>query len=148
MTDEQLIDLSEITPEQFVQLVRAAEDDQLVDAVRQVGTEPVLDRVFEGMAERFRPDRAEGVNADVQFVVEDDGEQHPYLVRVAEGSCSIERGRGDDPRVTLTTDLLNFLKLTSGEAAGPSLFMSGRLKISGELMFAAQVTRFFEIPDA
>lgn len=147
MSDDQIIDLSEITPEEFAQLVAAAEDDQLIEAIREVGTEQVLDRVFQGMEERFLPERAEGVTADIQFVVEDAGEQHPYLVRVDQGSCGIEGTRADDPRVTLTTDLLHFLKLTSGQAGGPSLFMSGKLKISGELMFAARVTNFFEVPN-
>lgn len=148
MREDQIVDLGEITPEEFGQLVAAAEDEQLIEAVREVGTEKVLDRVFQGMRDRFVPERAEGVTADIQFVVEDAGQQHPYLVRVDRGSCEIERTRAGDARVTLTADLLHFLKLTSGQAGGPSLFMSGKLKISGELMFAARVTNFFEVPNA
>ena len=33
-------------------------------------------------------------------------------------------------------------------AQGPQLFMAGKLKISGDLMFATRVTGFFETPKA
>jgi putative sterol carrier protein len=48
--------------------------------------------------------------------------------------------------VTLTTDVLSFVKLTAGKAKGPQLFMTGKLKISGDLMFATRIMDFFEVP--
>jgi len=43
---------------------------------------------------------------------------------------------------------VNFIKLVSGAVQGPSMFMSGGLKIEGDLMFAAQVEGLFQIPKA
>ncbi len=40
----------------------------------------------------------------------------------------------------------DFLKLVTGNAAGPTLFMSGKLKIKGDLMFAASAASLFTIP--
>ena len=53
-----------------------------------------------------------------------------------------------EPRVTLRIGPVDFLKLVSGNANGPMLFMSGKLKIEGDLMFAATMTSLFRIPKA
>jgi putative sterol carrier protein len=41
---------------------------------------------------------------------------------------------------------VHFLRLVSGNAAGPMLFMTGKLKIEGDLMFATTMTSLFRIP--
>ena len=141
-------DLSHITPEQFAQLVAGADDELIVRTVRETGTRATLDRIFEGMGERFVPERAAGVDARVQFSVTDQGEEHPYALTIRDGTCQVERGPVEDPRVTLTTDLLSFVKLTAGKSGGPSLFLTGKLKIRGDLGFAPRIMGFFEIPNA
>lgn len=142
------MDIGEVTPEQFAQLVAVAEDEQIAETFDQLGARGVLDRVFEGMQQRFRPDRAEGLEADIQWVVTHQGDEHPYLVSIRDGTCTIDRNRGDDPRVTLTTDVVAFSKLVTGQAGGPALFMTGKLRVSGDLLFAQQILRFFDQPEA
>jgi putative sterol carrier protein len=143
---EQPISAQDITPEQFAELVRSAGDEDIVNVVHATGTEAVLDRIFQGMQERFLPDRAAPTTADVQFVITDDGAEHPYFVKIANGSCETGPGAVDDPRTTITTDLVSFTRLVSGQAQGPQLFMSGKLKVAGDLMFSAQIMNFFEAP--
>ena len=146
MADE--IDISQIdmTPEQFTEMIRGASDADIETGIRTAGTEAVLDRVFQGMQERFLPDKAKGINADIQWVVADEGAEHPYTLKVNEGSATIEKGRAASPRVTLTAGLVPFLRLISGQENGVQLFMSGRLKVSGDLMFSQQVQTFFAVP--
>ena len=139
--------LSEITPEQFAQLVKGASEAEIKDVVRSSGTGPVLTRVFEGMQQRFRADQARGVTAKVQFVIEDEG-PHEYFVDFNDGSCRTGAGTIDEPRVTLRLGLVPFLRLISGQAQGPQLFMTGQLKIAGDLMFAPRIMNFFDVPRA
>ena len=129
-------------------MVAAATDEQILHAVHAVGTEPTLNRVFEGMQSRFVPDRAQGVDAEIQFVIQDEGSEHAYLVSIHDGACSVNRGPAEDPKVTLTSDLLSFLKLVAGKVGGPQLFMTGKLKISGDLFFATRIMGFFDTVDA
>jgi putative sterol carrier protein len=140
------IDPQNVTPEEFAGLVANADDQQIVDVVHEVGTTNVLDRIFEGMQESFRADKAQGVEAKIQFRVSDDGSEHAHGVTISGGTCRAEQGELDDPRVTIATDVLNFAKLVTGRAQGPQLFMAGKLKISGDLMFSAQVMNFFDRP--
>lgn len=148
MTEAQGIDPTSVTPEEFAQLVAGADDDQIAQAFHAVGTGEVLDRIFEGMQERFVPEKAEGVDAEIQWNVTDDGTEHSYVTSIRDGACTIGKGASENPKVALTTDVVSFSKLITGQAQGPQLFMSGKLKVAGDLMFSQRITGFFAAPEA
>src|SRR6266567_8612627 len=103
-----IADLDGVAPERIAELLKAATDDQILESFRALGVQQSLDRTFQTMQEHFLPAKAEGVTADIQWVVTDQGEEHPYLARVAEGTCVITRDQVAAPRVGLTTDLVTF----------------------------------------
>lgn len=146
MAEAQGIDPTQVTPEEFASLVANVDDGQLKEAIHAVGTEQVLDRVFEGMQERFRPDKAQDVDARIQWIVGDDGTEYPYVTSISGGRCEVSKGKTEQPKVALTTDLVSFAKLITGNAQGPQLFMTGKLKVSGDLMFSQRITGFFDQP--
>ena len=43
---------------------------------------------------------------------------------------------------------MTFPKLVTGQQSGPVLFMTGKLKLEGDVMFASRMTSFFRIPKA
>jgi putative sterol carrier protein len=141
-------DPTQMSPEEFAGLVAAADDDQITEVIHGIGTEKVLDRIFDGMQERFVPDRAKGVDATTVFVVTDDGSEYPYTTKITDGSISVERGTAEDSTVTITTDLVSFARLIAGQADGPQLFMTGKLKLQGDMMFATRIMTFFDRPTA
>jgi hypothetical protein len=118
-------------------------DDEVAGKIRTAGTGLVLDAVFAGMQERFQPERATGVDAQVQWVVSDAGEEHPYVLTLKDGTCQAEPGRAESPRVTASTDLASFAKLMAGKVPGPVLYMGGKLQIQGDLTLAQRMTTFF-----
>jgi putative sterol carrier protein len=146
MTEQIDISAVEITPEQFAELVRNASDSELEGGIRSAGIETVLDRIFEGMQQRFLPEKAADVETDVQWVVTDQGNEHPYKVSIKGGMCTAERGRSDAPKVTFTLALVPFLRLIAGQENGVQLFMKGALKVGGDLMFSQRVQTFFATP--
>ena len=146
MADEIDISQIDITPEQFAEMVRNTSDADIETGVRTAGVETVLDRIFEGMQERFLAEKAKGVTAEIQWVVTDQDAEFPYALKVNDGSATVEKGRAASPRVTLTAGLVPFLRLISGQENGVQLFMSGRLKVAGDLMFSQQVQTFFAVP--
>jgi putative sterol carrier protein len=145
---DQGFDPSSVSPEEFAGLVANAEDEQIADVIHAVGTKEVLDRVFEGMQERFLPEKAEGVDAKVQFVITDQGTEYPYGVEFANGVCKAGAGSIDSPKVTITTAVVPFAKMIGGQAEGTQLFMRGQLRASGDLMFATRLMTFFDRPVA
>lgn len=143
MAEEIDISSVDISPEQFAELVRSASDDQIETGIRTAGIETVLDRIFQGMQERFLPEKAADVETAIQWVVTDQGNEYPYQFAVKNGACSQSRGRADSPRVTLTAGLVPFMRLISGQENGVQLFMRGALKVGGDLLFSQRVQTFF-----
>jgi predicted lipid carrier protein YhbT len=105
----------------------------------------VLDRVFQGMQEAFDPGKAQSVDAEIQWVVTDQGEEYPYVAKISGGNCRIENGRSESPRVGLTTDLVSFLRLIVGQAQGPQLFFSGKLKVTGDANLATKLSKLLQM---
>jgi len=139
-------DPATVTPEEFSRIVGSMSDQQLGDAIHGVGTGRVLDRVFEQFGARFRPDHAAGVDAESQFLIRDGSDEHPYLVAIRGGRCEVRPERGKDPRVTLVAELLPFVQLVTGHAEGANLFMTGKLRVAGDLVFALRLLSFFDRP--
>lgn len=139
-------DPATVTPEEFSRIVGSMSDQQLGDAIHGIGTGRVLDRVFEQFGARFRPEHAAGVDAESQFLVRDGSDEHPYLVAIRGGRCEVRPARGKDPRVTLVAELLPFVQLVTGHAEGANLFMTGKLRVAGDLVFALRLLSFFDRP--
>ena len=66
----------------------------------------------------------------------------------ADGQCQIERDSADDPRVTIHIGLADFLRLVAGRLNGMQAFMSGKLRVSGDLFFAQTYQAWFNRPAA
>lgn len=128
--------------EDLAQLAEGS-DDEVAERIRSAGTQETLDQIFGGMQERFLPERATNVEDEIQWLISDERAEYPYVIRIAGGSCETERGRVENPRVTLSTDLASFAKLMAGKAQGPALYMGGKLKLQGDMMLAQRLTTFF-----
>ena len=145
------IDPAAIDPAAFVKAIADTPDEQLAAGMadEQVRT-MVLDGIFSQMAEHFHGEKAGHTEAVIEWRIVDkpSGHEDRYQVIVTGGTCSVEKDGGHAPRVTFTVAPVDFLKLVSGNAGGPTMFMTGKLKIDGDLMFAAGVQSLFRIPGA
>jgi putative sterol carrier protein len=66
-------------------------------------------------------------------------------VRIADGTCSVEQGAVDTARLTLTLTLADFLRFVSGQLDGMQAFMSGKLKLGGDIMLAQTMQAWFAV---
>jgi putative sterol carrier protein len=145
--------MSQIDASDYSSLQRAVEErsnEQLVGDIQQQdgGIDGVLEKVFAGMSESFNPEKAAGQQAVVQYEISAPDGSHEYAMRVADGRCEIDRGRAESPRVSLRIGLADCLRLISGAANGMQLFMTGKLKVSGDLFFAQTYQSWFDRPQA
>lgn len=141
--------MSNMDAQQLAQLVAKADDQMLAQGMSDPESrKAVLDEIFRRMGEHVNPGAAKSIEAVIHFKILDrpDGGHDHYEVVVEGGSVETNDNPSRDPRVSFSIGPVDFLRLVSGNAAGPALFMSGKLKIEGDLMFAAQVTGLFEIP--
>jgi putative sterol carrier protein len=125
------------------ELIGGLSDDEVNAVVDAKGVDRVLDRVFEGMQARFRPERAQGQEAVAQWEVTAPDGPRVYQLKVSDGACSLTKGAVEPPRVTLQLSLPNFLRLITGELDGMRAFMTRKLKVSGDLVFAPTMQSWF-----
>lgn len=135
-----------LSADEFAGLVWAATDEQIEEGIRASGTERALDRIFEEMQHAFLPQRAPGVSAEVQWIVTDRGQEHPYRMAIAGDTCSTARGRVDNPKATLTMDTVAFAKLVTGRREGVQLWMLKKLQVKGDVMLAVRLNGYFQRP--
>ena len=141
-------DFSSVDPEQVAGTISSASDEQLRAALSGPQREAIIGEVFRRMEQHFKPSSAAGVDAVVHWKItgRPDGAIDHYEVVLKDGSCTAGNDPQHEPRVTLTLDGVDFMRLVTGNAAGPMLFMSGKLKIEGDLMFSTQIQSMFTIP--
>ena len=156
MADEITIaqsDLEQFDPQQFAELIANANDDQLREVIESQMRKQILDEIFGRMAEHVEPSQIAGLDAVVHFKIldrpEDQGGGYDhYEVVIADGTVRADDSPTQDPKVTIKTSGVQFLKLAAGKASGPVLFMTGKLKLEGDVMLASRLTSFFKIPSA
>ena len=137
-----------VDPAEFAKSVATTPDEQLAEGMRGELRGQILGEIFRRMEEHFDPAKAQGVDAVLHWKITggpDDGVDQ-YEAVIKDGACKVTNEPSRPARVTFTIGGVEFLKLVTGNADGPRLFMTGRLRIEGDLMFAAQVAGLFKIP--
>src|SRR3990170_241404 len=119
-------------------------DEQLLQAIKDIGVDETLKNIFTGMQEAFQADRAQGVNSIVQYDIAAEDGTKSWTVTFADGTCTTGEGAADDPRLTMSIGLVDFVRLIFNQVQGPQLFMSGKLKLKGDMMWAMQMQNYFK----
>lgn len=145
----QAIDTGQVDAEEFARHLGSVTDDQLEEMMSGPLRDQILAEVFARMERHFRADAAGATEAVIRWRIggHADGGHAEYETVIAAGACTVREGfAADSARVTFTIDGPDFLRLVTGHAAGPMLFMTGKLKIEGDMMFAAGTASLFRIP--
>ncbi len=148
--DGQNLDFGAVSAEEFATLIANASDEQLAEVMSGPNRDVALREIFNRMTEHLDPAKAKGHDAVVHFEIggRPDGGQDRFEVAINDGKCAVSESLDSEPRVKLNIEAVAFLKLISARASGPELFMTGKLKIEGDLMYAPQIATLFRIPTA
>jgi putative sterol carrier protein len=136
---------------QLAAMVGQIPDEQLAEGMASPeGRKMVLDQVFDRMADHVQPDQIEGVDAVVHFAITGapEGGADVYETVIRGGEVKVSSEPAEQPRVTITAAPVPFLRLVTGQQSGPAMFLTGKLKIDGDLLFASRMTSYFRIPSA
>jgi putative sterol carrier protein len=83
--------------------------------------------------------RTAGMHNSYLFDIEGAGQ---WLVTVADGSIEVIEGSGDAD-CTISTSEENFMKIVSGEQNPTTAYMTGKLKIKGDMGAAMKLQKLF-----
>ena len=106
--------------------------------------DPTISDFMNRMSAAFLPEKAVGLDAVVQlkFTGANAGD---WVVTVKDGKCSLTQGTASAPKLTLTVDSDNFMKLFTGQLDGMQAFMQGKIKLAGDMNLAMKLMGMFKM---
>jgi putative sterol carrier protein len=94
---------------------------------------------FESLESRVDESKTGGMNNSFLFDIEGAGK---WKVDVNDGKVSVTEG-GDDADATITTSEETFTKMVNGEQNPTSAYMTGKLKVKGDMGAAMKLQKLF-----
>jgi putative sterol carrier protein len=99
---------------------------------------------MEKMPGAFIPEKAQDVDAIIQFKFTGD-EAGEWNATIKDGKVDVVRGTHPSPKMTLTADSSDYVKIFTGELDGMQAFMQGKIKLAGDLNLAMKLMQMFKI---
>ncbi|HST81142.1 MAG TPA: SCP2 sterol-binding domain-containing protein [Kineosporiaceae bacterium] len=133
-----------------IRVAAAGSDEDVINFGRafEGGIDGLLDEVFGNLPQAFRPERAAGQQADFQYRIDTPDGVREFFVSVDGGKAITGRGVVESPRLTMSVNLPTFMRLVSGRLNGMQAFLRGKVKLSGNTLYAAKFEHWFERPTA
>jgi putative sterol carrier protein len=103
-----------------------------------MATQQEVAKLFEQMTSRFDSSKAEDINATIQFDLSGDN-GGLYWVKMADGQAESGSGPVTNPNMTLKATADDWAAVANGELNPMQAFMSGRLKIQGDMGLAMKL---------
>ncbi|UNO43033.1 SCP2 sterol-binding domain-containing protein [Streptomyces sp. MST-110588] len=140
------LDFAGVTPQEFARIVKGLSGKEISELARGELRERVLGEVFGRMDRQFRPENAGSLRATIRWRITGEKEA-VYETTIADGTCTVSEGRGKtEPRLTLVMGDPAFLKLVSGNGNPVTMFLTRKIKATGDLGLASSLNRYFDIP--
>src|SRR5689334_11958118 len=95
---------------------------------------------FDSLPARADANKLAGVNNSYFFDIEGEG---TWLVDVRDGGLTVTQGGADDADVTITTSSEVFEDIVSGKQNPTTAYMTGKLKIKGDMGAALKLQKLF-----
>jgi long-chain acyl-CoA synthetase len=118
------------------QLIRELEEEAQAEPV------PVA-HLFEGMLERFLPERAKGVDATVSYEITGGGGGE-WTVRIRDEEVSLMREILASPTVYIVASDRNYHDVATGKLDSVTAVVTGKMSVEGDIAFMAKFRELFK----
>ena len=118
------------------QLVRELEEEANAEPV------PVA-HLFEGMLERFRPERSQGVDATVSYQITGGGGGE-WTLTIRDGKLALTREVLASPRVYIVASDRNYHDVATGKLDSVTAVVTGKMSVEGDVAFMAKFREMFD----
>ena len=99
-------------------------------------------QIFEQMPSRFKKEAAQGLKAAYQFELSGEG-GGSWQVLIDGDKCDIREGKHASPNTTISMTAQDYLDMVAGKLNPQMAFMSGKLRISGDMGLALRFQGLF-----
>jgi len=118
-------------------LVRDASPERLEQLMKSPARRALLDGIFWQMPRQLDAKAAANVKTAVRWNITGraDNGVDTYLLEVDRGTARTNRGtEGPEPKLTITMDGVEFLRLISGNSDPMAAYFKGRIQLAGDIM--------------
>jgi putative sterol carrier protein len=132
----------------FGRVVQNAPPERLEQLMRSPARKPALDGIFWQMPKQVNADVAKDMTTTIRWRITgrpDEGVD-VYQLEVDKGQVKTVKGESGEPKLTVTMDAVEFLKLASGNLDPMQAYFKGRIELSGDIMVAAKLAQLFKLP--
>ena len=105
-------------------------------------TANAVKQIMDEMPGKLNTSVAEGLDAVIQYDLTGEGGGQ-YQCAIKDGACSVNEGQHESPTMTVTIAAPDFVDMIGGKLDGMSAFMSGKLKIGGDMGLAMKLQSLF-----
>ncbi len=144
------IELAAMRTDTFVWFVSRASTEQLEHLMEHPHLRKVVfGEIFRRMGEHLDPVKAATLNAVVHWRLSGGagpGGYDRFETVIENGTCTSGQSPTADARVTLTLAPTDFLRAVTGSVNVAMLFMRGKVKVKGDIAFAAGLINYFDLP--
>jgi SCP-2 sterol transfer family protein len=129
--------------------VRNAPKERLDQVMRSPARRVLLEAIFWQMPRHIDPQTARSMNCTIRWRITGraNGEADVYDLEFIDGRCRVIRGPGvAPPKLTITVDGAEFLRLATGNSDPVKAYFTGRVALAGDVMVAAKASGLFRIP--
>ena len=103
---------------------------------------PTITQIFNEMPKRFDASKAGDMDVSVLFDLSGD-EGGKWAVNIANGECNVVEGGVESPTASVMMDADDYAKMTTGDLNPMMAFMSGKIKVDGDLNSVIKVQQLF-----
>lgn len=98
--------------------------------------------LFPAMVERFVPEKAEGIAANIQFDLAGDN-GGLFWLKLVGGTVEHGEGQIDNPAMTVKASADDWYAVATGQLNAMQAFMTGKLKVLGDMSLAMRLQTMF-----
>jgi putative sterol carrier protein len=143
-----LSDIANMEPADCTRLVKSTPDKKLAEIMAGEKRGPILEEIFSRFPHQFRADKAGSTTAVIHWVIGGGpgGGTDTYQLVIENGACTASAEADREPRLTLKLGSVEFLKVVSGAGNPMMMFMTGKVKATGDLGLATNLGNLFRLP--
>ena len=95
---------------------------------------------FDNLETRTDASKLAGMSNSYLFDIDGEGQ---WFVSVKDGALSVTEGGGENPDATISASAETFEKIAAGEQNATTAYMTGKLKIKGDMGAAMKLQKLF-----
>jgi len=108
---------------------------------------PTVQAYFDTLDQRFAADQAKGLKAVFQFELAGEG-GGTYHIVVDDGKMTWAKEAHAAPGITIKMAADDYVKMINGKLNGQMAFMTGKMKVSGQIPLAMKMQTLFPVNKA